>query len=265
MEFCAEALINAVKDYAFLYDKRHPDHKDRDKKLQAWTEIGSIFGMAGLECQKKFKNLKDAYYRTKAAVKGKSKSGAGLADIPTVKWAHFEEMAGIVEPFSQSAVVYCSLQHEEKSSSSTSTSEQPSPQAQETGPSTASSSVVGCGLEESPAHESFMNAEPISPEEGLPAERPQTTQKRQKRRRSSQDAGEGRSHELVEACVGHLGALRALRSESKRDEIYHFCMRLDCRLRAIPKDRSQSIMNSFDNMLYHEEQECRDLGLTDVL
>ncbi|KAM7290177.1 uncharacterized protein ISCGN_026843 [Ixodes scapularis] len=153
MEFCAEALINAVKDYAFLYDKRHPDHKDRDKKLQAWTEIGSIFGMAGLECQKKFKNLKDVYYRTKAAVKGKSKSGAGLADIPTVKWAHFEEMAGIVEPFSQSAVVYCSLQHEEKSSSSTSTSEQPSPQAQETGPSTASSSVVGCGLEESPAHE----------------------------------------------------------------------------------------------------------------
>ncbi|KAG0409776.1 hypothetical protein HPB47_013105 [Ixodes persulcatus] len=48
MEFSAEALINAVKDYPFLYNKRHPDHKDGDKKRQAWDEIGDIFGMA--EC-----------------------------------------------------------------------------------------------------------------------------------------------------------------------------------------------------------------------
>ncbi|KAG0439997.1 hypothetical protein HPB47_016441 [Ixodes persulcatus] len=45
MEFCGSFILNAVKDYPFLYNKRHPDRKDRDKKLQAWNEIDDIFGI----------------------------------------------------------------------------------------------------------------------------------------------------------------------------------------------------------------------------
>ena len=54
MEFSAEALINAVKDYLFLYNKRHPDHKERGKKLQAWNEIGDIFGIAGTYTRERY-------------------------------------------------------------------------------------------------------------------------------------------------------------------------------------------------------------------
>ncbi|KAH7968325.1 hypothetical protein HPB52_007860 [Rhipicephalus sanguineus] len=38
-EYSAELLINAIKMYPFIYDKRHPCFKDRTKKDQAWAEI----------------------------------------------------------------------------------------------------------------------------------------------------------------------------------------------------------------------------------
>ncbi|KAG0427528.1 hypothetical protein HPB47_025429 [Ixodes persulcatus] len=37
--------------YLFLYNKRHPDHKERGKKLQAWNEIGDIFGIESTGCR----------------------------------------------------------------------------------------------------------------------------------------------------------------------------------------------------------------------
>ncbi|XP_075740171.1 uncharacterized protein LOC142786386 isoform X4 [Rhipicephalus microplus] len=45
-EYSAEVLIDAIKMYPYLYDKRHPSFKDRTKKDRAWAEIGSMFGMS---------------------------------------------------------------------------------------------------------------------------------------------------------------------------------------------------------------------------
>ncbi|KAL3202411.1 hypothetical protein MRX96_012077 [Rhipicephalus microplus] len=44
--YSAELLIDAIKMYPYLYDKRHPSFKDRTKKDRAWAEIGSMFGMS---------------------------------------------------------------------------------------------------------------------------------------------------------------------------------------------------------------------------
>lgn len=47
--------------------------------------------------EKKLKNLKDTYNRTKTATKGKMKSGAAAKDVPTRQWTHFTSMAAIME------------------------------------------------------------------------------------------------------------------------------------------------------------------------
>ncbi|KAH7966184.1 hypothetical protein HPB49_014196 [Dermacentor silvarum] len=50
MEYSTEVLLNAVKEYPFLYNKRHADFKDRMKKDLAWLEIGKIFGIFSVLC-----------------------------------------------------------------------------------------------------------------------------------------------------------------------------------------------------------------------
>ncbi|KAL3171887.1 hypothetical protein MRX96_013466 [Rhipicephalus microplus] len=45
-EYSAELLIDAIKMYPYLCDKRHPSFKDRTKKDPAWAEIGSMFSMS---------------------------------------------------------------------------------------------------------------------------------------------------------------------------------------------------------------------------
>lgn len=73
------------------------------------------------------------------------------------------------------------------------------------------------------------------------------------------DAGDKRQQDLAEACLGHLSALRAHRTEVKKDDIFYFCMRLDCRLRALPKAKAQDIMHQLENAMYDVEKECSDL------
>lgn len=172
--------------------------------------------------------------------KARSKTGAGLSDIPLIKWPHWEDMMAIVDPLSQSAVVYCSLQYKDSSSGS---------------PLALASTSAGHGLDESPAHEYAMptSAHEEQPAvEVLPADGLQMSRKRRKR-----DVGDKSQQDLAETCLGHLGALKA-RTEAKKDDIFHFCMRLDCRLRAIPKVKAQSFMNKVENMMYNVEKECSD-------
>ncbi|KAH8034948.1 hypothetical protein HPB51_003511 [Rhipicephalus microplus] len=45
-EYSAELLIDAIKMYPYLYDKRHPSFKDSTKKDWAWAEMGNMFGMS---------------------------------------------------------------------------------------------------------------------------------------------------------------------------------------------------------------------------
>ncbi|XP_049269901.1 uncharacterized protein LOC125757787 [Rhipicephalus sanguineus] len=86
--FCAELLLDALKQYPTLYDKSLPRYKEAYR--------ASTFRTAAT-CQTKFKNLKDTFTKLKTKIRDKSKSGAGAKDIPTVKWKHFEAMLPIME------------------------------------------------------------------------------------------------------------------------------------------------------------------------
>lgn len=56
---------------------------------------------AGSLCQKKFKNLKDTFAKIINQIRTSMKSGAGAADVATVKWKHFLPMQAIMEPVSE--------------------------------------------------------------------------------------------------------------------------------------------------------------------
>lgn len=45
--FSLEILLDLVEDYPLLYDKRHPDYKNKTLKSSIWKIIGSEFGMEG--------------------------------------------------------------------------------------------------------------------------------------------------------------------------------------------------------------------------
>ncbi|KAH7961810.1 hypothetical protein HPB52_012243 [Rhipicephalus sanguineus] len=101
--FSAELLIDAIKQHPVLFDKSHLRYKEVEFKKELWMRIAADLGVTGkctappATCQTKFKNLKDSFTKLKSKIKDKSKSGAGAADIPSVKWRHFEAMVPIME------------------------------------------------------------------------------------------------------------------------------------------------------------------------
>uniref|UniRef100_G3MKT2 MADF domain-containing protein n=1 Tax=Amblyomma maculatum TaxID=34609 RepID=G3MKT2_AMBMU len=107
--FSVEMLIDIIKEYPILYDKSHLNFKDVAYKEQIWDKIGRQMGVSGSLCQKKFKNLKDTFMKIRNQIKTSMKSGAGAADIATVKWKHFLHMQAIMEPVSRDPMLYSSL------------------------------------------------------------------------------------------------------------------------------------------------------------
>ncbi|KAM7289447.1 transcription factor Adf-1 [Ixodes scapularis] len=93
-----DVLIDAVKKYPVLYDKRHERYKDNDFKEEIWKTIGSRFGVSGSKCQTKFKNLKDTYVKIRNQIKKSVKNGVGAGTVPNIKWKHFKTMLDIMEP-----------------------------------------------------------------------------------------------------------------------------------------------------------------------
>lgn len=45
---CNELLIELVKNYPHLYDKKNCDFKDAVMKNNSWDEIGKVLNMAGI-------------------------------------------------------------------------------------------------------------------------------------------------------------------------------------------------------------------------
>ncbi|KAH8027294.1 hypothetical protein HPB51_004206 [Rhipicephalus microplus] len=95
--FSAELLIDAIKHYPVRFDKCHPRYKAVEYNKELWVKIAAHLGVTAAFCQTKFENLKDSFTKLKTKIKDKTKSGAGAADIPSVKWRHFEAMVLIMK------------------------------------------------------------------------------------------------------------------------------------------------------------------------
>ncbi|XP_075751960.1 uncharacterized protein LOC142817898 [Rhipicephalus microplus] len=86
--YSAELLIDAIKMYPYLYDKRHPSFKDRTKKDRAWADR-SMFGMSSVLVEKRFKNLRDIFKRKQHDIREKTKKWSRSSRHSNNKMAPF--------------------------------------------------------------------------------------------------------------------------------------------------------------------------------
>lgn len=176
-----------------------------------------------------------------SSVKKKKTSGSALKDIPSVTCSCFADMVAIMGNNPQAAVL---------SEGAAVQSPPPPPEdlgaeASGAGASTSASSVL---WEEPRALDFFTDVAPSPPEP--------VQQRLQKRRRTSASDG-GEQESLARAAVEHLGALRAPRTRQNKDDIYYFCMRLDARLRTLPRDVAEDLINNIENTVHDTCKQCR--------
>ncbi|XP_040063784.1 uncharacterized protein LOC120838094 [Ixodes scapularis] len=95
--FSLEILLDLVEDYPLLYDKRHPDYKNKTLISSIWKIIGSEFCMEGHVAESKLKNARDKYTRIQVDARNRRRSGAGASEVPKVRWAYFARMRALLD------------------------------------------------------------------------------------------------------------------------------------------------------------------------
>ncbi|XP_071555011.1 uncharacterized protein [Temnothorax nylanderi] len=68
-------LVDLVKSYPHIYDKRSKDFKDIFKKNNSWKEIGEVLQMS--DCQTRWARLRERYSREKKIRELETRSGSG--------------------------------------------------------------------------------------------------------------------------------------------------------------------------------------------
>ncbi|XP_072145341.1 uncharacterized protein [Dermacentor andersoni] len=92
-----EQFLETVRLFPFLYDKTHPEYKDKDVKMNRWAIIGRTFDLTGPQAAAKFKNVKDRWLKIVSASEGARKSGAGgEAGKVHTKWTLFDIVDGML-------------------------------------------------------------------------------------------------------------------------------------------------------------------------
>ncbi|XP_049957236.1 transcription factor Adf-1 [Schistocerca serialis cubense] len=67
-------LCELVSQHPCLYDLKNPKYRDTMFRDRIWEEIGAQLKLAGMQLQKKWRNIKDSYNREKRRLSGKSGS-----------------------------------------------------------------------------------------------------------------------------------------------------------------------------------------------
>ncbi|KAH9383997.1 hypothetical protein HPB48_025974 [Haemaphysalis longicornis] len=92
-----ERFVEAVRQFPFLFNKMHPEFKDKHAKRNRWDIIGTEFGLTGEQAAVKFKNLRDRWLKIVSAHDAKQKSGApGKAGKVETKWALFDVLDSVL-------------------------------------------------------------------------------------------------------------------------------------------------------------------------
>ncbi|KAG1673790.1 hypothetical protein GQR58_015402 [Nymphon striatum] len=76
-----EILIEAVKEYPWLYDTKRKDFKDLLKRRNSWVDIGRLLDKSDLDCKAKWRYLRSKFSRMRHAESQASGSAANKRPI----------------------------------------------------------------------------------------------------------------------------------------------------------------------------------------
>ncbi|KAF9408385.1 hypothetical protein HW555_011922 [Spodoptera exigua] len=76
-----------------LWNPRHMDFKNRNKRNDAIRDIASVFNIASSEIERKLKNLSSHYFREKRKYEESKRSGSGREDFQLPKWFAYKALS----------------------------------------------------------------------------------------------------------------------------------------------------------------------------
>ncbi|XP_045491849.1 uncharacterized protein LOC123691482 [Colias croceus] len=112
-----EALINLVSQHAILYDLSETGYKKQPKKDKIWGEIGRILNKSGDSCKKRWKNIKDTYFRQKR--KNKSGTGSAAPKNPRSKFYTYANLLSFLETAPRERLTLSNIQNDYSSTQDT--------------------------------------------------------------------------------------------------------------------------------------------------
>lgn len=86
-------LVDKYQENVLLWNPRHMDFKNRNKRSDAIREIASLFNIASSEIERKLKNLSSHYFREKRKYEESEKSGSGREDVQLPKWFAYKALS----------------------------------------------------------------------------------------------------------------------------------------------------------------------------
>ncbi|KAL1441964.1 hypothetical protein MTO96_008145 [Rhipicephalus appendiculatus] len=269
--FSVELLIDAIKQYPVLFDKSHPRYKEVEFKKELWMKIAAELGVTAATCQTKFKNLKDSFTKLKTKIKDKTKSGAGAADVPSVKWKHFEAMVPIMEKVYEEPILCTNITFRETrgpechgGDAGTSQDEADEFLCNDLFEGDEAVDLERCGsstseLSGSPAATSNSYETPTETdevEEANPSAPRVQKSRRTSRNRKTTSEPRPTSMDVAAECLSHLKTSRESR-EQQKDVLYHFGLTIVGMLRMLPSDDQFDTMNEVQNLVYQKVKEVR--------
>ncbi|GJQ87164.1 hypothetical protein Trydic_g12519 [Trypoxylus dichotomus] len=73
-----ELLIRYVRQYPALYDPRHPDYKNQETRDELWDKIAGNIGKKALDCKKRWRSIRDTFFRSQRQYKRQVVTGRRL-------------------------------------------------------------------------------------------------------------------------------------------------------------------------------------------
>ncbi|XP_045775422.1 uncharacterized protein LOC123874229 [Maniola jurtina] len=86
-------LIEKYQENELLWNPRHMDFKNRNKRNDAVRDIASVFNIASTEIERKLKNLSSHYFREKRKFEESKRSGSGRDDVQLPKWFAYKALS----------------------------------------------------------------------------------------------------------------------------------------------------------------------------
>ncbi|CAG5013620.1 unnamed protein product [Parnassius apollo] len=89
----AASIRKKYQENELLWNPRHMDFKNRNKRNDAIRDIASVFNIASSEIERKLKNLSSHYFREKRKYEESKKSGSGREDVQLPKWFAYKALS----------------------------------------------------------------------------------------------------------------------------------------------------------------------------
>lgn len=95
--FPLQALLERIRDFPFLYDRRCPEYRDTALKDDRLKVIAAEFGITDEECKKKWRNARDRCMKIRQKLDAARRSGCGGKDVRRPYWCHYSLLDSMLE------------------------------------------------------------------------------------------------------------------------------------------------------------------------